>query len=241
MNLPIIPPTLPEGICYATEQDRVNAFFSGAYVPLEISFFGVLKQDTVPTPEQRINYAWLRTIAGVPDGKGLYAWVNAYGAWFARHNDEPGDLDWYDGTLVDLVTRHGGSAGTVAATSGPFWEEVTEFQGRSPMHPGAIHAANPAKVLAVDEDFGEGAHEQTGQEVGPHTHPFSHSRVEGSGGSDTTGNDVVSGDFGTGPQTGTASVGVNEYTTDQEPMPIIHPVRGLYLIRRTARIGYAYT
>lgn len=241
MNLPIIPPTLPEGICYPDEQSRVNAYLSGAYAVLEISFFGVLKQDTVPTPEQRTNYAWLRTVSGVPDGKGLYAWVNAYGAWFARHKDDPGDLNWYDGTLVDLVTRHGGSAGAVTTTSGPFWEEVTEFAGRSPMHPGDIPDANPAKVLAVDEDFGEGSRLQTGQEVGPHTHPFSHSKVEGSGGGDTTGADVIQGDVGTGPQSGTAVVGVNEYTTAQEPMPIIHPVRGLYLIRRTARLGYAYT
>lgn len=229
----LVPGTLPTGYCFTTLQQLNNDIISLAsgYLPGKYNTFNY-GSDT-PAAEDR-DKPWFRLfVDGTPDK--WYVYFN--GAWSTPYRVPATSSErmlWV-GSLVDLQSYDGGSPGAVTATTGPFWEEDTDFAGRSPMHPGAIPASNPAKTLAVGEDFGEGAHLQDTQEVGPHPHPFSHPRVEGSGSTDITGGDVIAGDVGTGPQTGTASALSNTYTTVQKAMPVIHPVRGIFICKRTIR------
>lgn len=232
----LTPGTLPTGYCFTTLQQLYNDFirFTTAYLPNTYNTHNY--GSTTPIAEDR-DKAWFRLFGdGSPDR--WYVYYN--GAWVAPHPVPASGSErrlWV-GDLTSLQTYDGGSAAAVSATTGPFWEEDTNFQGRSPMGPGAIPTSNPAKTLAVGENYGEGAHLQTAQELGPHTHPFSHARVEGSGSGDITGTDVIQGDIGTGPQTGTASALTNTYATTQQTMPVVHPVRGIFVIKRSARTFY---
>lgn len=229
----LIPGSLPAGYCFSTLQQLYIDFvrLTSGFMP---GTYNTFNYGIGPVAAEDRDKPWFRLNGdGSPDK--WYVYFN--GSWSAPYR-VPASSDermlWV-GDLTALESYDGGSPGAVTASTGPFWEEDTDFQGRSPMHPGAIPTSNPAKTLAIDENFGEGAHTQTGQEVGPHTHPFSHPRVEGSGSTDITGSDVIQGDVGTGPQSGTASALTNTYTTTQQAMPVIHPVRGIYICKRTAR------
>lgn len=96
------------------------------------------------------------------------------------------------------------------------------------MHPGDIPTANPAKTLAVGENFGEGAHTMTAAELATHDHVV---HAFGEGGSLTdiqAGNNLVAG-------AGEIERDTDE-TGDGEAMPVIHPVRGLYCIKWSGRL-----
>lgn len=235
-NLPILPSSPPEGFCPAN-WDEVNLQLVGrAVAVLEGSGFTVITDsETVPSPENN-GYLWRRPSTGL-----IYKYTS--GAWVTPHPEPPSGeaRRLYVGTTVQLQTYDGGSIGAVGDAAGPMWEVDTDFDGRSPMGPGSIPDANPAKTLNVGEDYGEGAHTMTAQEVGPHTHPLNVSDL-----SQTPGAGTQAGLLFQAPGTGsgnpaspsTLQVQTNEYTTTQQSMPIIHPVRGTYIIRRTARIFY---
>ncbi len=245
-DLPIIVPTAPEGFCSQLSgpdwvQILFNEMLGRAVARLEgTGFTVVLNQETQPGPDQIANL-WYQPSTS---GRGIYSYVD--GAWIIPHPSAPGGNErrWWEGALgaAGLDVYDGGSIGAVGSNSGPMWEEDTNFQGRSPMHPGNIPTANPATVLAVGANAGEGAHTQTGQEVGPHVHPLACQASITNGGAIDVVNTGVGSDglqIGlTGPLTTPLSVVTNEYTTAQEPMPVIHPVRGLYCIKRTARVNY---
>lgn len=246
-NLPIIPPSVPEGFCSQLTgndwiQQLANLIVGKAVAQLDgTGFTVVLNQETQPGPDQ-ITSLWRQPSTA---GRGIYSYVG--GAWVIPHPSPPSGNErrlWV-GALgaAGLDLFDGGAVGAVGANSGPMWEEDTGFQGRSPMGPGAISTANPAKTLAVVENYGEGAHLQTVEEVGPHTHAL----VTEAGITNANGSiDVVNTGAGTpglqigltGPQTTPLSVVANAYTTVQQTMPVIHPVRGSYVIRRTGRVNF---
>ena len=235
-------PTVPEGFCNSLNnsnwvQTLVNLIAQGVAILDGSGFSVVLNQSTAPGPTDR-DKLWRDTDTG-----RVYNWDG--GAWVTPNPEEPSGnaRRLWAGSLSDLISYDGGSAGAVGTNSGPMWEEDTDMAGRSPMHPGSIPTANPAKILAVGENYGEGAHAQTTQEVGPHTHPL----VTEAGITNADGSiDVVNTGVGTaglmigltGPQTTPLSVQTNAYTTTQEPMPVLHPIRGLYVIKRTGRLNY---
>jgi hypothetical protein len=145
------------------------------------------------------------------------------------------------GSLTDLRSYDGGdgTAGPATSTSGPAWQEDTDFQGRSPMGPGAIPTSNPAKTLSVGEDFGEGAHAQASTELYPHSHPpgdifnaFAGFVKPGQLSSYEIGGGTEIERMGfTGLQGGNAS-------GNADPANVVHPCRGAYIIRATARAFY---
>jgi hypothetical protein len=103
------------------------------------------------------------------------------------------------------------------------------------MGAGVILGANPAKTLAVGEAFGEGAHTQLADEVGPHTHEPSPKIMASSPGSASVSG-IING--GTGNAMPDLAVLANTYATTQQAMPVVHPVRGRHFIKRTARRFY---
>jgi hypothetical protein len=227
-------PAVPEGFCSNLTgpdwvQQLVNLIAQGVAKFQGSGFTVVLNQEAQPNPTDR-DKLWRKPSTGLTYEFSGGAWVTP--------NLEPAGGEvrrWFDGTLVALQTYDGGSVGVVGSNSGPMWEEDTSWIGRSPMHPGAIPSNTPAKNLALDENYGEGTHTQTTAEVGPHNHTI-------------TGQGVMTFPGGT-PAKGT-SAGNDFSTTDvistdaspaATPMNIVHPVRGIYCIKRTARVNYVGT
>lgn len=242
----IIPPTFVEGYCPASLQQFANDLQSGSQLSTSLSTDTLEIGDTAPTDTSK---AWIKTVGGVVTAAtGLFVWNAALALWVWPNTEQDasarrlwvgalgagaGGLDLYDG----------GSAGAVGAATGPMWEQDTDFVGRSPMGPGAIPTANPAKVLAVGENYGEGAHLMTDQEVAAHDHPLATDADITN--ADGTIDVVTTGAGGPGlakgltaPAVTPLSVQPNTFTTVQQTMPVIHPVRGCYLVKRTARIFY---
>lgn len=214
-SLPILPGTLPPGVCYPDEQTRLVAFAENMSAQLDGSAY-YNYGSTQPSVENQ-GYPWLNT----NDGR----WYTFVGRWRTPSNYSTGERRWWAGSLADLVTYDGGESGD------PMWEEDTDFQGRSPMGPGAIPSANPSKTLTVGENYGEGAHTMTEAELVEHTHepPEGIANYIGY---------VEAGQPSSYEATGGTEMmtfGETAATGDGEAMPIIHPVRGLYCIKWTGK------
>lgn len=240
-DLPLQGPTVPEGFCNSLNdanwvQNLMNLIFTGVAKFEGSGFSAIINQATQPAVADR-DKLWRDTDTGI-----IYNFSG--GAWVSPHPELPSSdaRRWWAGDLASLITYDGGTAGAVGANSGPMWEEDTDMQGRSPMHPGTVPSANPAKVLAVDENYGEGAHTMSAQEVAAHWHPLTSDPLIADG----TRVNVVNTGAGaaglavglTGPPLQDLAVANNTFTTVQQAMPVTHPVRGLYCIRRTGRINY---
>lgn len=236
-DLTLIPGSLPEGYCFTTPQQFNLDIMSIARARFEGSGFTiVLNQEGTPDATQH-GFLWRKPSTGL-----VYSYIS--GAWVVPHQSAPGgdERRMFIGSLVALQTYDGGAVGAVGDAAGPMWEEDVAFQGRSPMGPGAIPTSNPAKTLNVAEPFGEGAHTQTVEEVGPHTHPLAaDADITNVGGtikivtSGTGGPGLARGE--TAPEVTPLSVGPNTWTGGtQQAANVIHPILGIYIIKRTARI-----
>ncbi len=173
-------------------------------------------------------YPWFNTT----DGR----WYVFSGVWRTPVNYSTYERRWFVGNLTQLQTYDGGDTLTASPTSGPMWQEDETMRGRSPMGPGDIPTANPAKILSVAEAFGEGSHVQTTAELASHSHrPLA---------TDATGflgyPAVVGGNLIVNSSSGndTASSSSTATTGDSAAMPVIHPVVGLYCIKWTGRAYY---
>lgn len=239
----IIPPTFPDGYCPPTVQQFANDLQSGSRLSSSITLDKVIISDSPPSDHTKL---WFKTSAGAPftyPSIPLYFWHLSLAAWVAAHYRQPGQHTWEEFAAAgDIDAYDGGAAGAVTATSGPFWAIDTAYDGRSPMSPGVIAASNPAKTLGYGEDFGEGAHAMTAQEVAAHTHPLTGDAQIVNGDNLKT---VLTGSGGAGLMvglTGTAQPDIsilnNKFTTTQQAMPVVHPVRGMSCIVRTARLFY---
>lgn len=178
--------------------------------------------NTVPSPDKR-NRPWVRTNAdGTDDG----TWVYAMGFWLQKHPVAAGTVVMYEGTEVSIDTFDGGEAGAVTSISGPFWEKVDEMDARSPMGPGTLPSS---QVIAIGADYGEEKHTQTTAEVGPHTHDVL--IPQNTAPPDTTNTLDQQGD-------GSAfhTVISEENTPSATPFNVVHPVHGIWFIRKTARL-----
>lgn len=223
---------LPAGFCPRGEsalQEIYDKFFEITQFSLSADKAFYNFGNVIPTPENRV-FPWFRTVGGYPDRWYIYAG----GSWIAKHPLLPGFTTIAPSTIVtptDLDTYDEGSAGAVTLVTGPFWEVDTAFAGRSPMGVGAIPSANPAHTLIANETYGEGAHLQTGAEVGAHTHEPSPKSIVSSGSGSTVG--LLLGGSGN-PEPDLAILA----NTAPAAMPVIHPVLARYIIKRTARQYY---
>lgn len=238
----LVPPTFPIGACPATIQEEWNLGFALAQAQLLVnsatSFFN--HGSTVPDINNR-GFPWIRNAGD--DFDDVYFFAMGY--WLTALKSAPAGpngVRWgYEDTEASLLTFDGGENAPVTILTGPFWEIDHNYDGRSPMGPGVIDNANPAKTLSVGEAYGTGAQLQDSQQVPPHTHPLaSDATIQNADGSIKVVNSGVGGPGlligGTGPATTPLSVQQNAFLTTQQSTPIIHPVRGLYQIKRTIRM-----
>jgi len=267
-DLPIIAPTLPEGFCPATWQELVNEAVGKAVAQFDGSGFTVIiNQEAVPAVTDQ-DKLWRRPSQG---DRGLYQYSGGAWVTVNPETPSGNARRWWIGTLVDLETYDGGAAGAVAANSGPMWEEDTGFQGRSPMGPGTIPDILTLLAVAANSGVGQvtltsaqmslllshqhvlgrfalTTNDDTFNVVGGVADPYT-----GAGGligreqtGDTGGNsqaalNTLTGEYeisgppyDPGSSTDTASITNLPHTN-------VHPVRGLYCIKRTARVNYVGT
>lgn len=228
-EIPLVAGTLPSGFCPATHQELYNKMFELGVGQLTANYTLPNYGDSTPAPEDQ-NRPWIRTIAGAPDGTYVYA----FGKWVRKH-EIPASSDvrvMWVGSLVDLQTYDGGNTDAIDpnGVTGPFWEEDTTFAFRSPIGVGTL--PDSGTVLAVgDHPFDHDEHEISVNELPEHTHPVTLNQrrdlCDGCGSSGMhSGNGTAT--------TVTDAAGAN--TTTHDSFSIVHPVKAVYFIKRTARI-----
>lgn len=239
--------TLPEGFCPkgpTALQDLYNQFVASTQWSLAVGIRFFNYGDTEPTADFR-GFPWVKTVGGFPDR--IYDYAS--GNWLSLHQIPAGPSGFrcgWVGTPDELKIYDGGEVAVTSLYAGSFWEIDTDFEGRSPMGPGLIPGANPAKTLSVGENYGEGAHLQLPNELATHSHKLAtEASITNADGSIMVVNTGAGGpglQIGlTGPSTNPLTVQDNTYTAAQENMPVIHPVRGLHQIKRTIRKYYRGT
>ena len=144
MDLPLIPGSLPVGWCPASEQDRYNKYFALGIAQLSLGTGYTIKySDTQPTPEERANTLWYKTIGGVPDR--LYVYYNGY--WSAQH-EAPADGEerrlWV-GSEANVWAYDGGD-GTDPGAGGA---NVTAQTGAM------FVSCDPRDIAALDREMAE--------------------------------------------------------------------------------------
>lgn len=229
VDLPIIPPTLAQDCYPASAQALVNEAVGNARVQLDNSGFSVvLAQSTTPSATQR-SYLWFNTTYD-----RTYRWDAAVGAWVARHPYAFGtDVRvFWTGSLANIDTFDGGSAGTVGDAAGPMWQRDTSMDGRTAIGVGTLPSG---ATLAEGDTGGEDKHTQLLTEIVPHTHTMTNV--------DNTTNTLAAGS-GTGggiviPREINAQTGSAGGTSGSAvPFNVLNPYKAGYWLKRTARIYY---
>lgn len=228
--------TLPEGFCYpSSPQVLFNQFVAllSGYLPGTSNTFNY--GNTIPDPDDR-NKPWLRLDgSGNPDR--WYVFNN--GLWISLHPVPASSsiIMWWEGTLDDLKTLDGGVDEAVTATTGPFWQEVTTMQGRFPVHPGTLDMTT-STVVGVGDTGGVAKITLTTDQIPSHHHQLNNLKEDRMSRDDLhvaafagSGNPKF-GETTTPPTINTADTGGGS-AHDNVP-----PYRGIYAIKRTARIYY---
>jgi hypothetical protein len=145
-DLQVIAPSLPPGSCY----DNNLLVLLGkirVILPNEISFFIISPNE--PTVEQR-DQLWVKTNSLTGAIVGLFTWSANYGLWIKPHFNGTtvpiNERRIYVGSLSSLETYDGGSPGTVTDTTGPFWQQDTNWTDKFIVGAGttAVDADNAA-------------------------------------------------------------------------------------------------
>jgi hypothetical protein len=227
-ELPIIDIGLPQGLCYTNPTDDIPTWLP--YLRAVFNGNEINTGDSTPAAEDR-DKPWLRTNSdGTPDG--VWQFYNGY--WVKQHSDFVGKVVMYEGTLVSIDTIDGGEAGAVTNISGPMWEVVSEMAARSPMHPGTLPSG---LVVHVGDDLGEEKHVQIITEMIQHSHDIT-AWTSGATGGD--GGQILNEPDPGVEVTKTTEPEGGASATDPIPdgMNVVHPVRGIWFIRKTARTHY---
>lgn len=211
--------TIPGGLCYSTPQadypvlaSFLRAIFNGS----EINF-----GSTTPAPADRTK-PWVRTN---PDGSDDGMWVFYGGFWVQKYPLPTGAVIMWEGELTDIPTFDGGEVAPVTTLTGPFYEAVAEMSAKSPMHPGTLPAGD---VITMGTDFGEDRHTLSVAELATHTHVV-HTFSSGATGGD--GGDILNK-----PDPGNPHDHDTAETGSSTPFNVVHPVRAIGFLRRTARL-----
>lgn len=214
--------TLPEGACYANEQERLNAYADALSGELPGTFTAFNFGSSTPAVGDQ-DKPWIRTGAA---GEFDATYTFSQGQWVSPHPDFPGKVVLWEGDIGTIATLDGGAAGTVGTTSGPFWEAVANSAGRSPMGVGSLPSG---QAIAVNTLFGEEKHKQTSTEVGTHSHTITdiHRGQREEGGGTTL---LAAG------TDGNITTDTNQENDVVQSMNVVHPVWGIHFIRRTGRL-----
>lgn len=232
--------TLPAGWNPGSWQEVMNTIASNmvAVFPGTSNTFN--DGNGTPTPENRAK-PWIYRDGTTGVGR-LYTWSNVYSLWISEYRAASSTLNrmlWL-GTEAQLKTFDEGVDEPVDDVHGPFWEVDHDFDFRSPMGPGT---SPDGTVLAVAANLGEEKHTQTADEVAAHNHAIAGSQgimtFPGNHGAKGTesGNDFSVADATLVTQNNTFT----SPATAAAAMSIVHPVRGAFMAKRTARLYWRRT
>lgn len=215
--------TLPEGVCYASEQERLLAFASNLSGFLPGTFSTFIIGSATPAPEDQ-DKPWI-----ADDGRMYLFELPGLGAWVSRHPEATGSIKLYGGTEASVTTFDGGEAGAVSAAAGPMWEIVTAAAARFILAPGTLPSGT---VVAVGATGGNEEHTITVDEMPAHTHDVALRPTE-SGGTANLYADRARAD---NPEPTnlleTSEVGGGD------KFSMMPPYYSLWVIRRTSRIWF---
>lgn len=243
-------PAVPEGFCNSLNdanwiQTLMNLIAQGVAKFDGSGFTVVLSQATAPGANDR-DKLWYDTDVG-----RIYRWNG--GAWVSPHPYPANGIAglWVEATPAQIWSFDGGDGSDPAVTppstdSGAMWVINTAYAGRSPMGAGSIPTANPAKVLAIGENYGEGAHVLTASELPSAIGGVSVSAPLGlkipvqAGFSvqEAGGDSNPSYSFSGTPPTFVDSLSGSITGGADSAHQTVHPVRGQYYIVRSARVNY---
>lgn len=211
---------LPEDYCWTTPQQYaidLAAVLEGNFVYSTLFSYG---NATPPVTLQ--SRPWRRLNSdGTPDD--WYDFVS--GNWLAKHPMPTGAVIMYEGTEASIATFDGGESAAITPTTGPFWEKVSQMDGRSPIGPGTLAGGT---VINVGDSLGEDEHAITISELPEHNHV-----VHGWMTANLSGGD--NGAIINEKDADTFDANTSD-TGDGEAMSLLHPVYAIWTIRRTARL-----
>ncbi len=236
-----------------------NMFAQHGFVSLVDSVSQLIVSATKPSDTTK---AWLQLDSL---GRPVRLYWFAQGAWLSLHPQVPGQTILWTTALPTFTTFDGGDANALSALSGPMWEVDTDFAFAIPMGVGSnpvTYESMPATAIGVNQTLGEERHLLAGNEfIGP-----THRHAVGKFVSENTGTSEDDGVFVTGISvpalagigTQITGDGASKITKDfstltgadiitnqvNDPQTIVShqnlpPVRGVFFLRRTARIFYS--
>lgn len=223
--LPLQPSSLPPGVCYASEQERLSSYAANLHAILNGQAFYNFG-DAVPAVEFQ-SYPWFRTID--------YRWYIYDGAWISANPEQSTDVRrLFVGSLTDLLTYDGGDNTPLSDRSGPMWTEDTDFQGRSPIGPGNLPTSGDPIVVATN--YGADQATLLATQLPASIDLTVSTNDYGEPPFNVTGFRLLSDNQDVDGQRDQTSSYVNP--GGGQPLDTLTPVRGAYVIRRTARIFY---
>jgi len=230
-SVTLVKGTVPDGACFDSVSGLYNTFvnLTTAYVDGDYSLFNF--GDTEPSASD-IDKPWIRTIGGKPDR--IYVYID--GGWLSKHPvpaivGDIGERRMFVGAASDIDTYDGGSGGGVGTSSGPFWEKDTEFDARLPIGYGTT--AGGTEITEGSPTGGEDRTVLEEKNLPPHSHSLNYATRSFRSGSADTGE----GRFGSGSNVveGMVTGGSGQLSVPFSNLP---PYKGVYIIKRTARIYY---
>lgn len=237
--LPVTPGSLSSGVCYATEQERLDDFSAHQTVVFPTTFAGITVSSTHPSDTTQ---AWLRLDSL---GRPTQLYYFAQGAWLSMHPLVPGATIRWTSALPNFTTFDGGDANALSSISGPMWEQVTDANGKFVLGVGTLPSGT---VVNVGDTGGEEKHTITVNELPAHSHFVSN--IDGSLSALTPANYLAQRNLPDSSQSfdynlyGTATtptIGNSSNTGAGQPENNMPPYIGYYLLRRTNRLFYTVT
>ena len=232
INLPVVlnPAAFPAGYCPTSWQQFANDFASLTTGYLEGNYSTFNYGSSTPSVNDRAK-PWLRTTAtGLPDSWYVYGGTTV-AAWIWPH-PVPALSDFrmmYSGSSASITTLDGGDSDPIGPASGPFWEIDSAFESRSPMGVAAV-VSGTAVPFPVGTNYGEAQHTLVTDELPKHTHTISAAINMDV---DQTSTRTIFGADDPAVFTTTRNTGE---TGNDQPHNTVHPVRAVYILKRTARI-----
>jgi hypothetical protein len=247
VNVGSLPPAakFPDWQTLVNEIGKIlNVYLPGAYSPINYG-------STTPTAENQ-DRPWVRTnVDGSPDR--VYVYYN--GKWVSPHpiTGASSYRALWVGSLASLYSFDGGDGTdpTViapTATTGAMWQEDTDFQDKIPM--GVLAATGQVPTVgatagALDATIAEAnLPEHFHFVANTEQNTSNETALQSTHSLDRAADDWLGGNrqyalSGTDAATKPATVGKTSVVGSGTALSILPPVRGIYVIKRSARTHFA--
>lgn len=242
-NVQLSSSAFPADACFGVSEADWNKLWPLLAANFVRAGLGLNVGNDLPSPANE-DKPWFRLN---PDGTPDRIYTHTAGLWLARFFVDPPFTFWHTGTELSIDTLHGGEAGAVTAYTGPFWQKVAGFEGRSPIVPGTLASG---AVIAIGDNFGAEEFTLSALNLPLHFHDIiadSTGAISGGDGGWIIGRGSAASPepardrpaSSTNPRTGRTE-DAGELAADIDPVSNVHPVRGIWLLERTARLYHRY-